>query len=146
MRHLLRVMRLLTAVAVLIAILLICWQVIDVYITGFNAAATTADIYRAEDIAARIKAVAAPLGFCGLVCGTTIILHLLIAGEGFSMPSVKMRVHTSNKVFSWRFQQHIRILALCVAIVFILLGVMNGSAYDVLVKAINICTECIGLG
>ena len=33
-----------------------------------------------------------------------------------------------------------------VAIVFIVLGVMNGGLYDVLVKAINICTECIGLG
>ncbi len=33
-----------------------------------------------------------------------------------------------------------------VAALFILLGVMNGGAWDVLVKAINICTECIGLG
>lgn len=32
------------------------------------------------------------------------------------------------------------------AIAFIVLGVMNGGLYDVLVKAINICTECIGLG
>ena len=32
------------------------------------------------------------------------------------------------------------------AMVFIVLGVMNGGLYDVLVKAINICTECIGLG
>ena len=28
----------------------------------------------------------------------------------------------------------------------IILGVYNGSARDVLIKAINICTECIGLG
>ena len=33
-----------------------------------------------------------------------------------------------------------------IAIVFIVLGVMNGGLRDVLVKAINICTECIGLG
>ena len=33
-----------------------------------------------------------------------------------------------------------------VAIVFIVLGVMNGGLRDVLVKAVNICTECIGLG
>jgi len=32
------------------------------------------------------------------------------------------------------------------AIVFIVWGVLNGGLYDVLVKAINICTECIGLG
>ena len=35
---------------------------------------------------------------------------------------------------------------LVVAVLFIVLGVMNGGLYDVLVKAINICTECIGLG
>ncbi len=32
------------------------------------------------------------------------------------------------------------------AIVLVVLGVLNGGMYDVLVKAINICTECIGLG
>ena len=32
------------------------------------------------------------------------------------------------------------------AVVLIVLGVMNGGLRDVLVKAINICTECIGLG
>lgn len=33
-----------------------------------------------------------------------------------------------------------------VAIVFIVLGAVNGGASDVLIKAIKICTECIGLG
>ena len=43
----------------------------------------------------------------------------------------------------------VNVLRICLylaAIVFIVLGVMNGGLYDVLVKAINICTECIGLG
>ena len=36
---------------------------------------------------------------------------------------------------------------LCAAAVALLaLGIMNGGLWDVLVKAINICTECIGLG
>lgn len=33
-----------------------------------------------------------------------------------------------------------------VAVTFIILGIVNGGANDVLIKAINICTECIGLG
>lgn len=33
-----------------------------------------------------------------------------------------------------------------IAVVFITLGIVNGGAKDVLIKAINICTECIGLG
>ena len=40
----------------------------------------------------------------------------------------------------------VRIVLLGIAMVFIVLGVMNGGLRDVLVKAINICTECIGLG
>lgn len=40
----------------------------------------------------------------------------------------------------------IRILLLVVAVTFIILGILNGGADDVLGKAVNICTECIGLG
>ena len=37
--------------------------------------------------------------------------------------------------------------AFCVAaIALIVIGIFNGSALDVLIKAINICSECIGLG
>ena len=32
------------------------------------------------------------------------------------------------------------------AALLVALGVLNGGLNDVLVKAINICTECIGLG
>ena len=40
----------------------------------------------------------------------------------------------------------ILIFILIAAVVFIVLGVMNGSAKAVFTKAANICTECIGLG
>ena len=40
----------------------------------------------------------------------------------------------------------VRGVVLVVAVTFIILGALNGGANDVLVKAINICTECIGLG
>ncbi len=39
-----------------------------------------------------------------------------------------------------------RKLLVLLAILLIAVGVANGGARDVLVKAINICTECIGLG
>ena len=35
---------------------------------------------------------------------------------------------------------------LCIAVVLIIIGINNGGANDTLQKAINICTECIGLG
>ncbi len=39
-----------------------------------------------------------------------------------------------------------RLLVFAAAIILIVLGLQNGGMWDVLVKAINICTECIGLG
>lgn len=40
----------------------------------------------------------------------------------------------------------VRGVLLLAGVVFIILGVFNGGAGDVLLKAVNICTECIGLG
>lgn len=39
-----------------------------------------------------------------------------------------------------------RIIVAVIAVAFIILGIFNGGMDDVLSKAINICTECIGLG
>ena len=40
----------------------------------------------------------------------------------------------------------IRIAVLVVAVICIIAGIANGNMKDILIKAINICTECIGLG
>ena len=40
----------------------------------------------------------------------------------------------------------VRLFILIFALAFIGLGLLNGGLNDVFVKAINICTECIGLG
>ena len=39
-----------------------------------------------------------------------------------------------------------RVILLLLAVLLIILGTVNGSLKDVLLKAINICTECVGLG
>ena len=40
----------------------------------------------------------------------------------------------------------VRIVLICAAAVLIVLGVLNGGLRDVLVKAVNLCRECVGLG
>ena len=40
----------------------------------------------------------------------------------------------------------VRMILLSAAIIFVVIGILNGGAEDVLKKAIAICTECIGLG
>ena len=39
-----------------------------------------------------------------------------------------------------------RIAVLVVAAIFVIAGILNGSMEDMLIKAVNICTECVGLG
>jgi hypothetical protein len=40
----------------------------------------------------------------------------------------------------------VRIVLLVLAVVFIIVGIRNGSMMAVVNKAIRICTECVGLG
>ena len=40
----------------------------------------------------------------------------------------------------------VKIAILAIAVVFVIAGIFNGSMEDMLIKAINICTECVGLG
>ena len=45
-----------------------------------------------------------------------------------------------------RRMRRLRMALFAAAAVLILAGIANGSMRDVLVKAVNLCTECIGLG
>lgn len=40
----------------------------------------------------------------------------------------------------------LRLVLFAFAVLFVIAGVFNGSMEDMLIKAVNICTECIGLG
>ncbi len=40
----------------------------------------------------------------------------------------------------------IRLVVLALAVIFIIAGIANGNMYAIMIKAINICTECVGLG
>lgn len=50
------------------------------------------------------------------------------------------------KVFSFRGLLAIRVAVAVIGVVLLFTGIFNGGAADVLTKAVNICTECIGLG
>ena len=42
--------------------------------------------------------------------------------------------------------RNVKIALLIVAVIFVIAGIFNGSMEDMLIKAVNICTECVGLG
>ncbi len=51
-----------------------------------------------------------------------------------------------GKNVSSRLKTCTRVFVFALSAVLIVLGIVNGGLYDVFVKAVNICTECIGLG
>ncbi len=75
---------------------------------------------------------------------------LLVLGKGCppAPPSaIKERAEAAiDKMGSEKVLFFVRIALLVLAVVLIGVGIWNGGAGDVLKKAINICTECIGLG
>lgn len=78
------------------------------------------------------------------VAAAGIVLHIrddnyMKKGSSVSGP-VKAEAVNSGRV------KTARIVVLILALVFIVIGIINGSAQDVFGKAVNICTECIGLG
>ncbi|MBE5790533.1 MAG: hypothetical protein E7322_00050 [Clostridiales bacterium] len=51
-----------------------------------------------------------------------------------------------GKNASSRLKTCTRVFVFALSAILIVLGIANGGLYDVFVKAVNICTECIGLG
>ena len=70
-------------------------------------------------------------------------LAIIIAGGLVSYKLFKNKISSkTQKICLWVARAVVGVTA----ITFILVGIFNGGANDVLIKAINICTECIGLG
>ncbi|MCM1306012.1 MAG: hypothetical protein NC037_01930 [Bacteroides sp.] len=73
---------------------------------------------------------------------------LIRLGEGEKEESVaetalnEVKTVTRHRATVWT----VRGVVLAIGVVFVIAGALNGGAHDVLIKAINICTECIGLG
>ena len=72
----------------------------------------------------------------------TELVKTILANQGKPLPAPKKIVSPENT----RLTLGIRIGIAVVAVALIIAGIANGGMADVLAKAINICTECIGLG
>lgn len=67
-------------------------------------------------------------------------------GDGSVIPEPKFIAKAKSVWNSDITLWAVRGVILAIGVVFIIVGALNGGARDVLVKAINICQECIGLG
>lgn len=96
---------------------------------------------------------------CAIVSISSIFANVLVCGASYvrELDIIKASFKTAKKddISSQQpavSSQHEKILLgarlslLVIAVTFIIVGIFNGGMADVLQKAINICTECIGLG
>ena len=148
MQKTLKILRYIFSIATVGMVLILCWQCLDIYLTGnqaenINAGVYLSPVYSVEIVSERLAAIR-PLA----VVYAVIALVAIVAQIGWgkvSRTKVKIRpYHPSTQ--PGKTVNIARVAILCLGVLFIILGVMNGGARDVLVKAINICTECIGLG
>lgn len=148
MQKILKKMQLIFTVATIGIVLLLCWQCLDIYLDGnqpenMNAGVYLTPVYSVEKVGERL-AMVSPL----LIVYAVIAVAAVIAQICWGKPArLTGKVHTCSPRSSTGKMLGIRrLVVLFLGVLFIVLGAMNGGARDVLIKAINICTECIGLG
>lgn len=140
-----RVLRLASALAALLLAAALIWLCADIYLSGsapenMENGVYLSPIYSRENVAARLSALA-PWGLgCLALLAVSLFVNALAPGD--KAKGSRPAPPEAQK----RAKPLVPALLLAAALVFILLGVMNGGARDVLIKAVNICTECIGLG
>lgn len=143
-----RVLRIVTGVLTLAVCLLFIWQAADIYITGnrpenFSAPGVRVeDVYSREVVAERFARVAPA------VYGYLAVVLAGLVWQAAAKEKERPRAVAPAKVvpMSPKRLRTLRLTLLAIAAALIVWGAVNGGARDVLVKAVNICTECIGLG
>lgn len=123
------------------------WQCISLYVAGTAPANNpapgvyTEPIFSPENVGSKLHAIA-PL-LWGYVAA--VLLGLLL--RPFPVPEEKTHPARSRMIPPPQNPSAaVRVALLCAAVLLIGFGIMNGGMRDVFIKAINICTECIGLG
>jgi len=151
MQKISRLLKIITAAATLLLVIYLGWSCVDVYLVG-NSAANMADggvhiapVFTREIAAERLSPLLPwVLGYAVLVAVTSFVQS--------QAASDKKRPHAAKPAEYKKMDApkiSLSVLRLCLAVaavLLVLLGVANGGAGDVLIKAVNICTECIGLG
>lgn len=153
MQKILRMLRWLLALATIAVIAALCWQSVDIYASGTaqrtEAGVLLQPIYRWDDVAARLTSLAPLLWGYAAFAAVALVLHAFARAnqrEPEARRSSPSHKHEAEPIRNEKPVRAIRIALYALAFIMVAWGVMNGGLRDVLVKAINICTECIGLG
>lgn len=83
-----------------------------------------------------------------MICSASIVRELDVVKASFKTAK-KDEISSQQPAVSSQHEKillGVRLTIFVLAVAFIVIGIFNGGMADVLQKAINICTECIGLG
>ena len=134
------VLCLLTAIALIVADLIIYFQGLSE-----KNADPMASIYTADAIADQAILVM-PLIIASLIVTVICAIRRAKGGEAAGVPRSLFIKPNNEDGMSGSAVTAVRIIILALAVLFIIIGLFNGSLEDVFIKASRICTECIGLG
>ena len=135
-----------TGAVVFVSLFVICWYLSnkEIYVLDDNIIKRNLDIFIGV----------LPFILISLIWGiaATFILNIVAKNDIDILKSEKqfklekqLKTYVKPKVENTIIRAA-QIAVGALAITFIILGVFNGGVRDVFIKAINICTECIGLG
>ena len=133
-----------------IAISVLCAATAAIYVcnpSNYTLENLNGDILTAAIVTVGFFALAFAVCFaCTALSHSSVARELEAVKEALKTAPRKDAAKPSAKAPSPRLVWAIRGAILLVGVLFLLLGIFNGGAEDVLGKAIRICTECIGLG
>ena len=133
-----RIYKILLAAATTAVIMLLCAQVADIYQVG---ALNGGQMYTCEDVAARLIRLGLPLILYVVMVLAGIVWRTFVPDKCSKTGRSGYRAARDS-----RSSPTLRLVLYAAAVLLTVLGIFNGGLWDVLVKAVNICTECIGLG
>lgn len=128
------------ALSVIIVITGICLMAacICIYASGGD------EPYSRETVAEAFSGIAFPVYLClGMIAGS-FILDFILPAEPKKRAARKKA--TNTQALSSKKTRILQYSVLCAALVCLVYGFLAGGTADVLTKAVNICTECVGLG
>lgn len=120
---------------------------LSIYLKGLRARAENpmADIYTVDAIASKAVFIIPLFALIALVAIACSILGIKDENQNKAVTGIDIGKNMADERTKGSVSK-VRLAVLILAIVFIIVGIFNGSMGDVLIKASKICTECIGLG
>lgn len=138
----LRIYGILLGIVIVIAGICLMAGCISIYVSGDQP-------YSREIVAEVFSKIAIPVYLCLAMIILGFVLNVILSPES-DMPQSK-KAHISKEAglpnpTETKKLRLTRSIIFAVGVFFLVYGLMTGGVADVLAKAINICTECIGLG